>query len=126
MTLAGLDLDALGCGVQQDALGDLDLLGGDGGSRLQIGYDDAPILTGDVLAVIGSNHRTCRVCNQESHALQRLIAGFCFQILLNGQSRFGVILEGEIIPIAAPTVAAGTGNTCLLYTTDAADDANWV
>ena len=76
LPLAGLDLDALGGGVQQDALGDLDLLGGDGSSRLQIGYDDAPILAGDVLAVIGSDNRTCRVCNQESHALQRLIASF--------------------------------------------------
>ena len=110
LPLAGLDPDALGCGVQDHTLGDLDLPRGDSDTRLQIRNDDPAILAGDVLTVAAADDRAAGIRNQESHTLQGLIAVLCLQILLNRQRCLGIILEREIVP-AAPAIVASVGRT---------------
>ena len=95
--LAGLDLDGLGRAVQHEPFHCLDLLRGDGGSRLQPLQHDPAILIGDELAVGITHDRPAGIGDKEGHALDG--GGGALDALLDHEGRRGGVIKPQCLRV---------------------------
>ena len=108
--LAGFDGDGLGFAVEHEALHRGDLLGGDGGPRLQVGDHDFALGVGIKCAVPSADGSAEAVRQLEAHPGQGFPVG-AGDVLFDGERHFAVVFHDNIITAAhvGAGIAAGSG-----------------